>query len=284
MKKNILIGLIAVTLCFSLVGCGDNSGGAVSVESSTAIKESSVDSTEETENQKDDSISEIDLTYVRYSSAMEAMHNAMINTIEFENTLIKNTYMDDGNSESLKDTVTQTYNAFKTQLEKCYNDKDKEKMDLIYKTWVDYYDSSNTSMGKIGQAINDFLLKYSDNILGRLRESDEYNTLLYEDEKVKIYFYKLSESGVHFKVENLTDIALTVQANSVSINGKSTNNIIMSENIAPQSTGEAVAKCDDFADVKEIETVGGSLHVFDSAYKSNEKFDATFVNVPVEEE
>ena len=104
---------------------------------------------------------------------------------------------------------------------------------------------------------------------------------LYEDERVKIYFKEIGERGVEFLVENLTDVNITIQADSVSINGISTNSIMMSDDVAPQSKGKVVAKCDDFGDVSKVETVGGQLRIIDFG-GSFKTYNATFVNIEVE--
>lgn len=104
-------------------------------------------------------------------------------------------------------------------------------------------------------------------------------TLLYEDDNVKIYFKCIGARGVEFWVENLTDVNLTIQADSISINGISTNDIMMSDDVAPQSKGKVVAKCNDFSGVDNVETVGGQLRIVD--FSSWESYDATFINVPI---
>lgn len=109
---------------------------------------------------------------------------------------------------------------------------------------------------------------------------DKFDILVYEDENVKIYFGKISEKGVEFLVENLTDLNLTIQADSISINGMSTNDIMMSDDIAPQSQGKVVARCEDFDTNTIVETVGGQLRIVD--FKHDLKsYDATFVNIEV---
>lgn len=107
-----------------------------------------------------------------------------------------------------------------------------------------------------------------------------YNTLVYEDEKVKIYFSGLTEDGVMFSVENMTDTNITIQANSISVNGVSTNDIMMSDDVAPQSTGKVIARCDDFPENTEVATIGGQLRVIDFS-ESFSSYDATFSNIDV---
>lgn len=109
----------------------------------------------------------------------------------------------------------------------------------------------------------------------------ESETILYEDEKVKISFAGINEKGVAFWVENLTDVNITIQADSVSINGISSNKIMMSDDVAPKSKGKIVAKCDDFSEGTKVETVGGQLTIIDFG-ESFDSYKATFVNVPIE--
>lgn len=111
------------------------------------------------------------------------------------------------------------------------------------------------------------------------KEEVEEDVVLYEDDNVKIYFKGIGEKGVEFWIENLTDINITIQADSVSINGISTNDIMMSDDVAPKSKGKVVARCSDFSDVKNVRTVGGQLRIIDFA--SWETYDATFVNIKV---
>ena len=104
--------------------------------------------------------------------------------------------------------------------------------------------------------------------------------LLYEDDKIKIYYSHISDRGVVFLVENMTNATITVQADAVSINKQSTSDITMSDDVAPQSIGKVTAKCEDFKGVLNVETVGGQLRIFDWN-KSFSNIEATFVNVDV---
>lgn len=111
----------------------------------------------------------------------------------------------------------------------------------------------------------------------------ENNTVLYEDSNIKIYFSEITDRGVVFLVENMTDLNLTIQADTVSVNGFSTNDIIMSDDVAPQSKGKVVAKCDDFSADTAVETIGGQLSVIDfSQTWEPYHYDVKFVNVPIE--
>ena len=111
------------------------------------------------------------------------------------------------------------------------------------------------------------------------QETDSSNNLLYEDDKVKISFGGINEKGVVFWLENLTDINITVQADSIAINGISTSSIVMSDDVAPKSIGKVVARCDDFSTVSKVETVSGQLKIID--FKSYDSYTATFTNIEV---
>lgn len=104
---------------------------------------------------------------------------------------------------------------------------------------------------------------------------------VYEDEKVIISFSHLSDKGVVFEVENLTDINITIQADTLSINKHSISDITMSDDIAPQSIGEAVARCDVDSD-DPVETIGGQLRIIDFE-RSFKSYNAKFINVPIEQ-
>ncbi|MDH2881676.1 hypothetical protein [Bacillus cytotoxicus] len=106
-------------------------------------------------------------------------------------------------------------------------------------------------------------------------------TQVFEDERVKISFVKLDTSGVKFLVENKTNINITIQADSISINGFSSNNIMMSDNVAPNSKGFVVARTSELNDVGSPEKVSGSLRVIDFKH-SFKSYDATFTDVVVQ--
>lgn len=103
--------------------------------------------------------------------------------------------------------------------------------------------------------------------------------LLYEDDKVSIFYSSVDNTGVHFQVQNHTDANITIQADSVSVNGMSVNDIIMSDNVAPQSIGEVIAKC-AVDTTSSIETIGGQLRIIDFN-GSFSTYNASFINVPV---
>lgn len=96
---------------------------------------------------------------------------------------------------------------------------------------------------------------------------------VYSDAKVTISFKDVTTEGVRFLVENKTDRTLTIQADSVAINGFSTNDITMSDDIAPKSKGYAIAQTTELDDAGEPATVSGGLSVID--------FDSNMDDIPV---
>lgn len=103
--------------------------------------------------------------------------------------------------------------------------------------------------------------------------------LLYTDEQVDIYYWGTEASGVSFLLKNKTSINITIQADSVSVNQRSYNSIIMSDNVVPRSIGVVKARCAIEADNIATSTVGGQLSVID--FKTLDSYDVTFVNIPV---
>lgn len=108
----------------------------------------------------------------------------------------------------------------------------------------------------------------------------ESEALVYSDNKVEIYFSEITSKGVVFEIKNKTDINLTFQADSISINGISTNDIGMSDDIAPQSVGKIVARCSDFSASEKVYTISGQLRVIDFS-GSWTIYDAKFSNVEI---
>ena len=104
---------------------------------------------------------------------------------------------------------------------------------------------------------------------------------VYEDENVIIYFDSLSSEGVVFTVENLTDVNITIQADSISVNKVSINDIMMSDDVAPQSIGKVIAQC-RVGSKTPVSTIGGQLRIIDFSDTSFDSYDATFVNVPID--
>lgn len=110
-------------------------------------------------------------------------------------------------------------------------------------------------------------------------DAQQTSTVVYKDKRVKISYKEINEDGVVFEVQNKTNANITIQADSVSINGVSINDITMSDDVAPKSTGTVVAGCSVDTSQK-VKKVGGQLRIIDFN-SSFETYDATFVNVKV---
>lgn len=107
------------------------------------------------------------------------------------------------------------------------------------------------------------------------------DTLVYSNSKINIYFQDVTteydETYVNFKVKNKTSKKLEFQADTVTLDGVSYNDIIMSDPVAPQSTGIISAQVEK-APHKQPKTVGAELRCFDDNLKTD---NISFVNVKV---
>jgi hypothetical protein len=106
-------------------------------------------------------------------------------------------------------------------------------------------------------------------------------TLLFQNEQVIISFKELNEQGVKFLVENKTDKTLTIQADSIAVNGFSASDIIMSEDIAPKSKGYATAITSDLVDAGDPTKVSGQLRVIDMASANWDTVNASFTDIAI---
>lgn len=215
-----------------------------------------------------------DLTFCVCCSDTTMTNKVLIeNSDEFVNSLVDG----ENNGRLLENTIEKTDvgEVIRIQMERTENGEE-----YVVDTIAFCKDSKFYSFMFMGKKSSEF--NYSEDfqcLIKSIKEKDD--VILYEDERVKIYFKEIGERGVEFWVENLTDVNITIQADSVSINGISSNNIIMSDDVAPKSRGKVIAKCDDFEDVSKVETVGGQLRIidFDESFKT---YKATFINVEVE--
>jgi hypothetical protein len=112
------------------------------------------------------------------------------------------------------------------------------------------------------------------------REEEKEPVEVYSDEKVTISFVKIDEKGVKFIMENNTEKELTVQANSVAINGFSTDKITMSDSVSPKSKGFVIAKTDELENVGEPKVITGQLRIIDFS-GDWDTYDAAFMEIPV---
>ena len=89
--------------------------------------------------------------------------------------------------------------------------------------------------------------------------------IVYSDSRVTIRFKDISDKGVVFQVDNYTNVTVTIQCRSISVNGYSTNEITMSDDVAPYSTGDVVAKVksNNILSADNIDRIAGRFCVFD---------------------
>lgn len=102
-------------------------------------------------------------------------------------------------------------------------------------------------------------------------------TLLYEDSEIAIYcsdiesggYFSLDKVNVHLFVENKMDKSITIQADTVILDGISYNNVICSDPISSNTKGMieiTVMDCDNTSP----STVGADLRYFDTDTYDNE--------------
>ena len=116
-------------------------------------------------------------------------------------------------------------------------------------------------------------------------------TVLYKDNKVTIRFEDVTRESwygdyvIVFSVENKTNQTLTFQAESMALDGisLSSSKWIMSDEVAPQSTGRIYLKTEESVPL-EPKKISGELHVidFESDDYSNRSYNAKFVNVSLQ--
>lgn len=308
MKKIIFVLL----LCFSLVGCGRGGNTEISVEDGEKALEEAKETLEEI-NAIDGFLAAGE-NYEKYNSY--AHENGLDGTLVYvEGNVLSQTVI---NSESELPTLSlvveqEDGNRWSVTLpSKNKIDEIDGKCIRVFGTYQGFSDMANLpavlavdeeSKSEL-QAKNagggyETVWSFEDYILEELADdknetnisegeekhtdSEQKDALLYEDSNVKIYFSSVTENGVEFLVQNLTDLNLTIQAVSVSVNGISTDDISMSADVAPQSKGKVVARCHDFSPYEDVESVGGQLRIVDfSKTWDTQYYEATFVNVPIE--
>ena len=113
---------------------------------------------------------------------------------------------------------------------------------------------------------------------------DKKTTTVFEDSNVKIDFlyveyYDYGRDEVVFLVENKTDKSLTIQADSIAVNGYNNNDVVMSADVMPKSITQVVARPEidnDYA----VGSIGGQLRVVDFT-GSMDSYDISFEDVNV---
>lgn len=107
------------------------------------------------------------------------------------------------------------------------------------------------------------------------------DTLVYSNSKINIYFQDVTteydETYVNFKVKNKSSKKLDFQADTITLDGISYNDIVMSDPVAPKSTGIISAQVEK-APYKQPKTVGAELRCFDDNLNTD---NISFVNVKV---
>lgn len=110
------------------------------------------------------------------------------------------------------------------------------------------------------------------------------DTLVYSDSNVNIYFHDVTtefdDTYVNFNVKNKINKKLEFQADTITLDGISYNNIVMSDPVAPKSTGVISAHVEK-APYKQPQKVGGELHYFDEVIGKSIDKKISFVNIKV---
>lgn len=110
---------------------------------------------------------------------------------------------------------------------------------------------------------------------------------IYSDYNVDIAFLHVEDNGddtdVVFRVKNKTQNVLTIQCAALCINGESASDIIASENIAPNSTGNISISCEfnkEFVDLNDISSINGKLRIIDFDndyfYNGEQSYEVSF--------
>lgn len=267
MKKTKLIPLLALSilLCSS---CGSTGISQEKYDSIVSEKDKLQEEYDILEKSIDDKIK-----IAEYKVALEKDYEVLEITLDMIETL-------GGDISESRAEFKQTYKNIKNELKNYKNDNSSDMSEIENKmnNWTKSVETIKEGLRNSFKT--ESIAPTETEETKQVADEKPKNTLLYEDEKVKIYFSKITSNGVEFIAENLTDINITIQADSISINGESTNDFLMSDDIAPQSKGKVLARCSDFASVSEVSTVGGQLRVidFNDSFKS---YSAIFVNVDV---
>lgn len=125
--------------------------------------------------------------------------------------------------------------------------------------------------------------KSSDTTIQIQKEKSTENEpiLIHDDEKLTISYVEANQKGIRFLVQNkLKDVTITIQPYTIAINGLSTNNILMSSGISPNSKGYVNLQTEDFKDMDKRETISGTLNVIDFN-NSFEPYEVTFTDISI---
>lgn len=114
-----------------------------------------------------------------------------------------------------------------------------------------------------------------------------YGTLVYSDDKVDVRYYKTDLSNgyysMYFNVSNKTDTNMIIQSESLGINGLAYSNVVMSDTVGAHSTvtidGMLMDASSSTIDLKNIQSVSGTLNILDNNLNSIETVSFTNKNV-----
>jgi len=180
-----------------------------------------------------------------------------------------------------------------------YNTLLKESQELYYKYSPDELegrlDSLREEIAKLETSISEkqtlleTLEKTIEPLQAEKQRKLEEGITVYEDDKVKINYYKIGKSSiigkddsVIFKVENKTDVVITIQCDTLSLDGEMIDsNKMCSEDISPQSKGNAYVTYFTEITNKDPSYISGQLRVIDFSDELFNSYDVTFVNVGV---
>ena len=89
--------------------------------------------------------------------------------------------------------------------------------------------------------------------------------LLCETDEVRIYYKGITDRGIAFEVENLTDKSLIIQSRELVVDGNKFEgtDVVMSDDISAHSFGVAEARIEDLG-VTSISVISGKLRVVDA--------------------
>lgn len=225
--------------------------------------------------------------------------NETLNKVKESLSVIDGLTFSESKGDECKTLIITFYLKYKTDTDNMVDKFSKlgEALDPVVKEeWFDYDYVIMDVWSNVTGALSSMTFE-ADNIISSLKthqwygdeevsgtnnsdSKSETKALLYQDKKINIFYKGISEKGVVLSVENLTDVTITIQADAISINGESVNSITMSDDVAPQSTGDVVARFDVSPSTK-AETIGGQLRIidFEDSFKT---YNAKFINIPIE--
>ena len=116
-------------------------------------------------------------------------------------------------------------------------------------------------------------------------------TILYSDSYVQITFksakkgYSADEVELYFYVKNKSSRQLLIQADAVSLNGYTFNNLSMSDEVSPNSIGTIDLTVNEFdhslVNINSINSIGGQFRIIDDNNWDN-IYDAVFKNIKLD--